>query len=64
MSRQGQSGPPLPLKPSESKGSGGFVFQALAAVWELWWRLFCPAGEICAETTALADLALRRTRRI
>jgi hypothetical protein len=25
--------PPLPLKPSESKGSGGFLFQALAAVW-------------------------------
>jgi len=30
-----RSAPPLPLKPSESKGSGGFPFQALAAVWGL-----------------------------
>ena len=27
--------PPLPLKPSESKGSGGLPFQAFAAVWGL-----------------------------
>ena len=25
MSRRGQSAPPLPFKPSESKGSGGFL---------------------------------------